>query len=145
MKGWRTFLLSLLMVALFAAISTAPLIGRCFSAKSEPSAFEKTLTRSGRNLTILRAECNATNPWAATSENVQEAREDFITRCAICHGTDGSGQTQIGRSRYPRVPDLLSPPAQNISDGEIHHFIVRSATVVRCQPWTSGALEYWRI
>jgi hypothetical protein len=73
-----------------------------------------------QNLAISRAERIATNPWAAMSQNLKEAREDFI---AICHGKDSRGQTQIGRSLYPWVPDLLSPSTQSLSDGEIHYII----------------------
>jgi cytochrome c len=46
-----------------------------------------------------------------------------VARCSICHGSDGRGQTQMGRSLYPRVPDLLSLQTQNLTDREIHYII----------------------
>ncbi|HEV7220398.1 MAG TPA: multiheme c-type cytochrome [Terriglobales bacterium] len=123
MKHWKIFLLSLLIVAIVAAFGATALMRRGFRATTEPSSLEKALARTVRNLAIPHHARNETNPWTASSENLSEAREHFIARCAICHGNDGRGQTQMGRNLYPRVPDLLSPKTQNLTDGEIHYII----------------------
>jgi cytochrome c6 len=41
----------------------------------------------------------------------------YKTRCAPCHGADGSGQTPFGKSL--KVRDLRSPEVQKLSDTEI--------------------------
>jgi len=59
----------------------------------------------------------------ASPEILNEARDCFIDRCATCHGNLGSGQTQVGRSLYPKPPDLRSPQTQNLTDGQIRYII----------------------
>jgi predicted CXXCH cytochrome family protein len=63
------------------------------------------------------------NPWTATPDTLQQAREDFTNHCAGCHGKDGNAQSEIGQNLYPKAPDLRAAPTQNLSDGEIHYII----------------------
>src|SRR5712692_9102140 len=44
----------------------------------------------------------------------------FRTKCATCHGRDGSG-SQVGKSM--NVPDLRSPVVQKISDAQLAQII----------------------
>jgi hypothetical protein len=81
---------------------TGILIRRGFSARSEPSSIEKVLARPLRNLAIPSGSRHKKNPWSTTPGALNEAREHFMAHCAICHGNDGRGQTQLGRSLYPR-------------------------------------------
>jgi len=41
----------------------------------------------------------------------------YKTKCAPCHGADGSGQTPVGKSL--KVRDLRSAEVQKLSDAEI--------------------------
>jgi len=41
----------------------------------------------------------------------------FKAKCAACHGTDGSGNTAIGKSM--KLRDLSSPEVQKQSDAEL--------------------------
>lgn len=41
----------------------------------------------------------------------------YKTKCAPCHGADGSGQTPVGKSM--KVRDLRSAEVQKLSDPEI--------------------------
>jgi predicted CXXCH cytochrome family protein len=136
MKVFQTMLLWLLTASIVGAICLAVLIRRGFSAKSEPSSLETKLARTIRNLAIPSSERRSKNPLLATPETLKEAREHFIARCAICHGTDGRGQTQTGRSLYPRVPSLLSPATQNLSDGEIHYIITNGVQLTGMPGWS---------
>src|ERR1700758_2310350 len=100
MKRWKKFLLILLVLAVFATVSAMLLIGRGFRATSEPSPFEKVLSRAVRNFAIPRRERNAKNPLEVNAKTMTEAREHFMARCSICHGIDGRGRTQMGQSLY---------------------------------------------
>ena len=135
MKAWKAFLLALLLVAVIGAICAAALIRRGFRATAEPSRSETLVARTVRNLAIPRRGRNEKNPLQATSENLQEGREDFLARCASCHGHDGSGQTQVGRDLYPRVPDLRSPQTQILTDGEIHYIIENGVQLTGMPAW----------
>src|SRR5215469_13785361 len=113
------FLALIVAVAFGAAVIT----WRGFSATSAPSAFEATVARSLRNFAIPRAESRKVNPVADDPRALQQGRDAFLTRCAMCHGVDGRGTTPIGANEYPRVPDLHSDLTQSLTDGEVHYII----------------------
>jgi predicted CXXCH cytochrome family protein len=135
MKSWKKFLLALFAAAVAAAIYGAVAIRRGFSAIEEPSSLEKIVARTARNLAIPSGAHNEKNPWKATPEIMQEAREHFIARCAICHANDGTGQSRIGRSLYPKVPDLRLPRTQNLTDGQIHYIIRNGVRLTGMPAW----------
>ncbi|MFI5059653.1 MAG: cytochrome c3 family protein [Candidatus Acidiferrales bacterium] len=135
MKSWKKFLLALFVAAMAAAFYGGILIHRGFSASEEPSPLEKIVARTARNLAIPSGARNEKNPWKATPEILQEARENFIARCAICHANDGTGQSKIGRNLYPKVPDLRMPLTQNLTDGEIHYIIRNGVRLTGMPAW----------
>jgi mono/diheme cytochrome c family protein len=56
----------------------------------------------------------ATTPWA-----MEDAAEDaalWKTKCASCHGVDGTGNTAIGKKF--KLRDLSLPEVQKMSDRE---------------------------
>src|ERR1700732_570005 len=108
MKRWKVLLLLAGVAVLAIVVYGAGLIWRGFSTADEPSYLEKTIARATRNLAIPRKARLEKNPWSSTPEILRESRESFLDRCATCHGQDGSGQTTVGRSLYPKVPDLRS-------------------------------------
>jgi predicted CXXCH cytochrome family protein len=137
MKTRRTSLL-LCGVALMAlGLYGAHLISRGFSTAAEPSYLEKAVARAARNLSIPRNARLEANPWSPTPEILKEARESFLDRCATCHGTDGSGQTRVGRSLYPKVPDLRLPRTQNLTDGEIRYIIRNGVRLTGMPGWAN--------
>jgi predicted CXXCH cytochrome family protein len=141
MKRWKNIFASLVAVAILAAVAAMVLIQRGFKATSEPSRFESVLTRAVRNFAIPRQARHEKNPLQANSESLKEAREYFIARCTICHGSDGKGLTQMGRNLYPRVPDLLSPQTQNLTDGELHYIIENGVQLTGMPAWGSPHQE----
>ena len=77
-----------------------------FSTAAEPSRFETLVARAARNFAIPRKARLEKNPWKPTPDVLKAARESYIDRCSVCHAPDGSGQSNLGRNLYPRVPDL---------------------------------------
>ncbi|HXN54276.1 MAG TPA: cytochrome c [Candidatus Acidoferrum sp.] len=47
-------------------------------------------------------------------------KSTFRTKCAMCHGQDGSG-SEVGKSM--KVPDLRSPEVQKLPDAELARVI----------------------
>jgi mono/diheme cytochrome c family protein len=111
------------------------LIWHAFSTADQPSYLEKTVARTARNLAIPRKGRREANPWKATPEILQEAGKNFLDRCAICHGPDGSGQTSVGRNLYPKVPDLRLPQTQDLADGEIRYIIRNGVRLTGMPGW----------
>jgi predicted CXXCH cytochrome family protein len=123
MNRWKVFLLILVAITALAAVYGTAVIRRGFSATDQPSAVERAIARTVRNLGIPRSARNEKNPWTATAPLLQEARENFTDHCAGCHGKDGDGRSGIGPNLYPKAPDLRRPETQNLTDGEIHYII----------------------
>ncbi len=141
MKIWRSILLALVMVAITGILAMCLMIWRGFRATAAPSAFETLAARTVRNLAIPRKERRKKNPLLADSEALPQGREDFLERCAICHGIDGSGKTQMGLNLYPRVPDLHAPGTQNLTDGEIHYIIENGVQLSGMPAWRNPHRE----
>ena len=137
----KAFLLAILAVAAVAAICGAVLIHRGFRATTEPSALEKVVARTARDWAIPGRARNEKNPLKLTSETLREGRDEFLARCASCHGHDGSGLTDMGRSLYPRTPDLRSNQTQNLSDGEIHYIIANGVQLTGMPAWSNPHQE----
>ncbi len=112
-----------LSAILIAVICAGLLRWRGFRATSTPSAFEGVVARSVRDFTIPLRERHRKNPVAGNWTAIQRGREDFLARCASCHGVDARGRTPIGSNLYPRVPNLRSSLTQSLTDGEINYII----------------------
>jgi predicted CXXCH cytochrome family protein len=149
MKIRSALLVAMLTVFVLAAIALAALVRRGFRATTAPSGFETVVARTVRNFAIPSRARNDQNPLEDTSENLQEGREDFIARCASCHGNDGSGITQIGQNLYPRAPDLRGPQTQNLRDGEIHYIVENGVQLTGMPAWRNPHQESgddsWRL
>jgi predicted CXXCH cytochrome family protein len=123
MNRWNPFFLILIAIAALAVVYGALVIRRGFSTTDQPSAVETVMARTVRNLGIPRRARSESNPWTATPELLQQARDNFSDHCAGCHGKDGDGRSGIGQNLYPKAPDLQRPETQNLTDGEIHYII----------------------
>jgi predicted CXXCH cytochrome family protein len=123
MKIRKSLVLGSLFLVIFVALGVGAIKWRGFRATSTPSVVESDTARFLRDLAIPRAERSSKNPFAGDSAALQQGREDFLARCASCHGVDARGRTSIGANVYPRVPDLRADTTQNLTDGEIHYII----------------------
>src|SRR6202048_4793589 len=122
-------------VAVLGAIYGAIVIRRGFRPRDEPSYLERVVSRAARTLAMPGHAKKATNPWKAMPDTLKEAREIFTDRCASCHGTDGSGETTVGRNLYPKPPDLRAPLTQNLTDGQIHYIIENGVRLTGMPAW----------
>ncbi len=93
------------------------------SARDRPSAIETAVARRLRSFAMPASVRELKNPVAPSEEIVLEGREHFADHCAICHGNDGRGDTQIGRGLYPKPPDMQAEATQSLSDGELFTII----------------------
>jgi predicted CXXCH cytochrome family protein len=123
MKTRNKFIVASLALIFVGILCAGLLKWRGFRATSTPSTFETVAARSVRDFAIPAVERHKANPDAGDSLSIQRGREDFLTRCASCHGVDARGRTPIGANVYPRVPDLHSDATQKLTDGEIHYII----------------------
>jgi predicted CXXCH cytochrome family protein len=123
MIRWKTLLLILVAVAMVSGIYLDFVVRHGFSTTDQPSTVETVMGRTVRNLGIPRTARDETNPLTVTSGVLQDGRDNFADRCAMCHGKDGDGHTGIGLNLYPKAPELRLPATQKLTDGEIHYII----------------------
>ena len=129
----RTLLLSI-VVAGIAAFGWVT-IRRGFSARDNPSAMEAYVAKTARKLSIPASEREAKNPFAPTTEVLREARAHFADHCAICHGNDGSGKTEIGQNLYPKAPDMRQSETQSLTDGQLYYIIHNGIRLTGMPAW----------
>src|SRR5580704_1181199 len=149
MKPRKTLIITFLGLLLAGAICAGVLKWRGFRATSTPSTFETVAARSVRDFAIPRGERRKKNPEAGDSLAIQQGREDFLARCASCHGVDARGRTPIGANEYPRVPDLHLAATQNLTDGEIHYIIENgiqfTGMPAMISPHRESAADSWKL
>ena len=149
MKAWKAFTLALLLVLVVIGTGAAILIHRGFRATNQPSPLEIATARAVRNYSIPSTSRDEKSPLDAVSQNMQEGRDVFLAKCQSCHGHDGSGQTTVGRSLYPRAPDLRAAPTQTLTDGEIHYIIENGVQLTGMPAWgnphQAGRDDSWKL
>ena len=150
----RTKLLIVIFLAVLAGVATFGWLGyrlftTGFSAKTEPQAIEIFLARQIRHLAIPIEQRNTPNPVALSPDLLQEGLAHFADHCAGCHANDGSGQTPIGKTVYPKAPDLRLPDTQSMSDGELFWVIHNGIRFTAMPAWGEGDpaqdLDSWKL
>src|SRR5262245_31164723 len=87
------------------------------------------------------------NPFAADQTIWRTAADHYGDHCAACHGNDGRGQTQLGQSMYPKVPDFADVTVQRLSDGELFYIIQNGVRWTGMPSWKGehSADDTWRL
>jgi mono/diheme cytochrome c family protein len=112
--------------------------GHGFSAREEPSWMERVMARNARKIATPADAKTLINPRQQQSEEmIAEADEHFVDHCSICHGTDGRGNTTIGRNLYPKVPDMTQSQTQELRDGELYYIIFNGIRLTGMPAWGS--------
>ncbi len=60
---------------------------------------------------------------SCTPAVIEEARLHWADHCATCHANNGDGDTLLGRTMYPRPPDMRGDATQRQPDGELYYVI----------------------
>ena len=94
-----------------------------FGARPTPGPLETRVALALRRSTVPRNVRDLRNPVAATPSTLEGASAHWADHCALCHGNDGRGQTEMGKRLNPRVPDMTQSRTQAMTDGELYHAI----------------------
>jgi mono/diheme cytochrome c family protein len=121
-------------------------LGGC-TANKKPSKVETTLANMAKDVVIPIEAENKPNPLPASKVAVSEGRKLYLQSCAICHGTDGHGYTELGRGMYPPAMDLTSPHVQHWTDAELFWIIQNGVRLTGMPSWkpTLGEDETWKL
>jgi mono/diheme cytochrome c family protein len=115
-------------------------VGGC-TADKKPSKVETTLANMAKDVVIPIEAENKTNPLPTNEDGVGEGKTMYLQSCAICHGTDGHGHTELGRGMYPPAMDLTSPHVQHWSDAELFWIIQNGVRLTGMPSWKSAISE----
>ncbi len=108
-----------------------------FSARAHPSALEVMVARAARKLAVPVVARQQKDPFSAKEGNLSEAKAHFADHCAVCHGNNGSGQTEIGQNLYPKAPDMRLASTQSLSDAEIYYVIHNGIRLSGMPAWSA--------
>lgn len=116
-----------LVAALALFIVTAGLYiyvnGHGFDARGEPGALETAIALRLRAAAIPGEARDRRNPDPETDETFRDGLAHFADHCAVCHGNDGSGDSEFGPGLYPKPPDMRLARTQDLTDGELFYII----------------------
>ena len=108
------------------------------SARDQPTQAEIFIARRLRHLAIPIAARQMASPSPSTPATIKAGMEHFADHCAICHGNDGSGDTEMGKNLYPKAPDMRTDETQNLSDGELYYIIENGIRFTGMPGWGTG-------
>ena len=137
----RTFVLVVLTLFVMGLLTGAYIVTTGVSARPQPSRLESMTSRTLRTVAIRTRVRGITNPVPLDDAVVKEGMEHFADHCAVCHGNNGSGDTEMGRGLYPRAPDMRLPATQNLSDAELFYIIENGVRLTGMPAWSTGTKE----
>ena len=137
----RTIILIVVVVFGLGLLTGAYIVVAGVSARPQPSALESMTARTIRGIAIRARVRGVTNPVPASEAVITEGMEHFADHCAVCHGNDGSGNSEMGRGLYPRAPDMRLPATQNLSDAELFYIIENGVRLTGMPGWSTGTKE----
>ena len=112
--------------------------GRGFTSRRSPFPLEEWLARAARSHLVPGDVRAAVNPVANTPEARRAGLEHFADHCASCHANDGSGDISLGRSLFPKAPDMRTGATQAMSDGELFYVIEQGIPFTGMPAWGTG-------
>ncbi len=115
---WKGFVIGIagtVIVGALLAFFLFPLVLKHRNA----SALEYTVGLNRVRAAIPRKDKRMTNPLTSDFQTVSAGKAVFLGNCSVCHGTNGTGDTSIGRNLFPPAADLTSPGITKMTDGEI--------------------------
>jgi len=137
----RTLVLLILIVLGVGIVTGAYIVTTGISARPQPSALESFTAHAIRGLAIRPRVRGVTDPVPVSDAIITEGMEHFADHCAVCHGNDGSGNTEMGRGLYPRAPDMRLPATQNLSDAELFYIVENGVRLTGMPGWSTGTKE----
>ncbi len=142
MKAFLRAFIVLLMILLVAGGAIAySITSKGLSTRTAPAPAEEAIARRMREWATPRAVRNQVNPLEATPAVLEGALEHWADHCAACHANDGTGQTEMGRSLFPRSPDMRASRTQSLTDGELFSIIENGIRLTGMPAWGTGTPE----
>ena len=135
----KVLIIILIIVIVLAGVVLMTMVRHGLSSREQPTLMEGGIARAVRHLATPLSMRHARNPVPLTNDVLAEARAHWADHCATCHGNDGSGNTEIGRNLYPKVPDMRRERTQSLTDGELFSIIKNGVRLTGMPAWGDAA------
>lgn len=136
---WRVTVAALAVIGVLAVTAGGWFLRRGISARQRPGRLESAVALRARSLAIPRASRGLVNPVPPTAAAIDRGLRHFADHCAVCHGNDGRGDTEMGRGLYPPPPDMRSDRTQALTDGELFYIIENGVRLTGMPAWGEGS------
>jgi mono/diheme cytochrome c family protein len=124
MRFLRHAVITILLLAIAAVTAAVVVVRRGgLTASAEPGRLERSVASRLVRLSIPAEADRQQSPFGGQAEVWRQAREHYLDHCAVCHGSDAKGHTDMGANMYPKVPDMTSAEVQGRSDGALFYII----------------------
>jgi mono/diheme cytochrome c family protein len=139
--------ITLLALAVLVGVAGFFFTRNGLSARATPPAIEAALARRIRSLAIPSGARSRVNPFANDPNAWVDGGHHFQDHCAVCHGDDGAGKSEIGRNLYPKAPDMRQAGTQDLADGELYFIIMNGIRYTGMPGWEGehSEDETWKI
>lgn len=119
----RRLLVFVAFLAGLAALGLYVFVHQGFSSRPAPGPVETVVATTLRQWSIPGRYREVRNPVDCSPAVFKEAGEHWADHCATCHANNGSGESLLGKTMYPRPPDMRLAATQNQADGELYYTI----------------------
>lgn len=148
MRRWTIgVLVAFVLVLGGCALYAMHMIRNGFSTRTPPSGMEAMMANNMRDMAVPARYKSMKNPVAITPEALHEGLAHYADHCAVCHANNGSGESMLGRTMYPRPPNLTGE-TQTMSDGEIYYPIENGIRLSGMPAFGDGGdndVESWKL
>jgi mono/diheme cytochrome c family protein len=148
MRFLRDAVITLVVLVLVIWIAVYVRIrGGALSADAQPGVIERAAATRLVRLSIPADADRQPNPFHADASAWRSAVAHYKDHCAVCHGRDGRGKTDVGQNMYPRVPDLADAAVQTRSDGALFYIIQNGVRWTGMPSWKRehSAEDTWKL
>lgn len=127
--------LSVLSTVILFAAGFSPVMGQNQQPEEKPPATETKIPPDA---------AKQANPVKPTAESLARGKKDYGFDCAVCHGTDGSGNGELATDMKLTLKDYRDPASLNgLSDGEIFYIIKNGKGAMTGEGDRRKANEIW--
>jgi mono/diheme cytochrome c family protein len=138
---------TLLILAVLAGVAGYAFTRDGLSARTEPPAIEAAVARRIRSIAMPADARSRQSPFEHDGQAWVDGGRHFQEHCAVCHGDDGSGRSEIGRNLYPKAPDMRAAGTQELTDGELYFVIMNGVRYTGMPGWEDEhtSAEAWKL
>lgn len=116
------------------------------SADAVPPGWESRLANAALDASMERHAPRTNNPLPPTDDNLIDGIKLYTMNCALCHGSLKKEESAVGKSFYPRAPQLIREP---LDDPEWHiNYGIRTGVRYTAMPAWEKVLseqDIWKI